>query len=292
MLEAQIIQGRRISGSEISEIQKLIADNPRWSRWRLSRALAERWGWYSCSGQLKDMAARTLLLKLEQRQEIRLPERRCRPPRRGPRLTADLFDTAAPEPIVEDLSALQPLRIEVVGPKHPHFYSFERYLVRHHYLSYGGPVGENLGYLIQSDDGRDLACLLFGAAAWKTAVRDEWIGWSVEQRTKGLALIANNSRFLILPWIRVCSLASHILARISRRINTDWQARYGHPIYLLETFVEQGRFKGACYQAANWIHVGQTTGRTRQDRYNQIQTPCKDVYLYPLHPHAQRQLTS
>lgn len=292
MLEPQIIQGRPIGSAEIGQIRELIAANPRWSRWRLSRVLAERWAWYSTSGQLKDMAARTLLLKLQQRQLIQLPERKRRPPRRGPRLEEDLFDPLVPEPIETELKALQPLRIEVVGPRHPDFHAFQRYLFHHHYLSYGGPVGENIGYLVQSHSGQDLACLLFGAAAWKAAARDQWIGWSAEQRARRLSFIANNSRFLILPWVRVRSLASHILSCVSRRIEADWQARYGHRIYLLETFVEQGRFQGTCYQAANWIHLGQTTGRTRQDRYQIIKTPCKDLYVYRLNPHAQQRLSS
>lgn len=292
MIEPQIIQGRLIGSAEIRQIRDLIAANPGWSRWRLSRVLAENWAWYSSSGQLKDMAARTLLFKLEQRQAIRLPECRRRPPRRGPQWTDDLFDTAAPEPIAEELIALQPLRVERVGPKHPDFHAFQRHLVCHHYLGYRGPVGENIGYLVRSNCGRDLACLLFGAAAWKVAARDRWIGWSAEQRAQGLGFIANNTRFLILPWVRVRSLASHVLARVSSRIDADWQARYGHPIYLLETFVEQSRFQGTCYRAANWIRVGETTGRTRQDRFNTIRTPRKDIYLHPLHPHAQRRLAS
>jgi Druantia protein DruA len=292
VLEPRIIQGRTIGNSQIEQIRELIEANPRWSRWRLSRALAQKWAWYSSSGELKDMAARTLLLKLQQRELIRLPERRRRPARRGPHFSEDLFDTLSPQPIEAQLTALQPLRIEVVRPKHPDFHAFQRYLLRHHYLSYGGPVGQNIGYLVQSHSGQDLACLLFGAAAWKAAARDQWIGWSADQRARGLPFIANNSRFLVLPWVRVGSLASHILACVSSRINADWQARYGHDIYLLESFVEQGPFQGTCYKAANWIHLGQTTGRTRQDRYNTIRTPCKDLYIYPLDPHAQQRLSS
>jgi hypothetical protein len=146
-------------------------------------------------------------------------------------------------------------------------------------------VGENLGYLIKSSSGVDLACLLFGAAAWQCAPRDRWIGWSAEQRARGLACIANNSRFLLLPWVRVAHLATHILAHIAQRIDADWQRRYRHPLYLLETFVQPDRFRGTCYQAANWVRVGQTTGRTRQSqrhRDNAVHAPVKDIYLYPL----------
>lgn len=290
MFETQIIQGRSISSAEIAEIQALIQANPRWSRWRLSRVLAERWQWYASSGELKDMAARTLLLKLHQRQLIQLPPRRCQPARRTPQLAADLFDGLAPEPIHAPLSQLLPLQISVVASKQPDYRLFQRYLMQHHYLSYGGPVGENIGYLIRSRSGDDLACVLFGAAAWQAAPRDRWIGWSSPQRAKGLQFIANNSRFLILPWARVPHLASHILSRIAARVNVDWQKRYGHRIYLLETFVQQDRFKGTCYQAANWIHVGQTTGRTRQDRQNRVNAPFKDIYLYALSRDVHHQL--
>ena len=292
MLPPQIIQGRPIGPAELAEIRALLEAHPRWSRWRLSRTLAQRWGWYAASGQLKDMAARTLLLKLHQRQLIQLPERRCCPPRRGPHLNAELFDAIPPVPLQADLRDLQPLRLEVVGPRHPHFHFFERHLWRHHYLSYCGPVGENLGYLVQSRRGEDLACLLFGAAAWQCAPRDRWIGWSRLQRAQGLRLVANNSRFLVLPWVKVPCLASHILARVSARLSADWQARYAHPIYLVESFVEPERFAGTCYQAANWMHVGRTTGRTRQDRWNRIHAPCKDIYLHPLHRDVPRRLCS
>lgn len=293
MLESEILQGRKVSSVEIGEIQGLIAANPLWSRYRLSRALAQKWQWYAASGQLKDMAARTLLLKLDARGLIALPERRRAPLVRGPRLSPELFDSLPPEPIVADLSSLRPLQIHVVGPKQPHYYPFQRYLAQHHYLGYRGPVGENIGYLIRSGSAVDLACLLFGAAAWQCAPRDRWIGWSAQQRAQGLPLIANNSRLLILPWVRVPQLATHLLSQIAQRIDADWQQRYRHPIYLLETFVQQDRFRGTCYQAANWVRVGQTTGRTRQNqrhRDNAVHAPLKDIYLYPLSSDGRRQL--
>lgn len=294
MLEAETIQGRKISRNEIEEIRTLIEKNPQWSRWRLSRVLAERWHWQAASGELKDMAARTLLLKLHERGLIVLPERRRAPITRGSRLSPELWDLILPDPVVVGLSALRPLQIQVVGPRQPHYHLFQRYLAQHHYLGYGGPVGENIGYLVQSRTGVDLACLLFGAAAWQCAPRDRWIGWSSEQRAQGLPFIANNSRFLILPWVRVPQLASHILARIAQRIEADWQRRYRHPIYLLETFVQPDRFRGTCYQAANWVRVGQTTGRTRQNqrhRDNQVHAPLKDIYLYPLGSDGRQQLS-
>jgi hypothetical protein len=293
VLANEIVQGRRISGVEIAEIAALIEANPLWSRRRLSQVLAQRWQWYSASGELKDMAARTLLLKLHERQLITLPQRRQVPARRGPRLRPEHFDSPVPEPWVADLASVLPLGIQVVGPKQPDYERFEQYLARHHYLGYRGPVGENLGYLIRSCAGVDLACLLFGAAAWQCAARDRWIGWSAQQRAAGLPLIANNSRFLILPWVQVRHLASHILAHIARRIAADWQGRYHHRLYLLETFVQPDRFAGTCYQAANWLRVGQTTGRTRQNRRqrdNEVHAPRKEVYLYPLTADVRRQL--
>jgi hypothetical protein len=206
---------------------------------------------------------------------------------------ADLFDAVPSEPVQGSLSSLRPLQIQVVGPKQPDHPMFQRYLARHHYLGYGGPIGENLGYFIRSRTGVDLACLLFGAAAWQCAPRDRWIGWSAPQRTRGLPFIANNQRFLILPWVRVAHLASHILGQVAQRISEDWQQRYGHPLYVLETFVQGDRFRGACYRAANWRCVGQTTGRTRQNqrhRDNAVHAPVKDVYLYGLRADGRQQL--
>lgn len=143
---------------------------------------------------------------------------------------------------------------------------------------------------MQDRQGRDLACALFGAAAWKTQPRDGFIGWTASERQTHLGWIVNNSRFLILPWVRVPDLASHILGRVARRLASDWQAHYSHPVVLLETFVERERFQGSCYRAANWIYVGQTQGRTRQDRERRIQAPVKDIWVYPLQANFRKQL--
>jgi hypothetical protein len=293
VVENEVIQGRRIGSLELAEIRGLIEANPLWHRRRLSVALAQRWQWYAPSGQLKDMAARALMLKLHERGLIVLPERRRAPPKRRVETTPELWDLLPPEPVEGSLSGLQPLRIQVVGRKHPDYHRFKNYLARHHYLGYGGPVGENIGYLIGSCTGVDLACLLFGAAAWQCAPRDQWIGWSAEQRARGLPFIANNQRFLILPWVGVDHLGSHILGQIAQRISEDWQQRYRHPLYVLETFVQVDRFRGSCYRAANWVCVGQTTGRTRQNkrhRDNAVHAPVKDVYLYSLRPDGRKQL--
>jgi len=146
-------------------------------------------------------------------------------------------------------------------------------------------VGENLKYLVKDNRDRPLACLLFGSAAWKCASRDNFIGWDRQTRRNNLGYLTNNTRFLILPWVRVPHLASHVLAKVAKRISMDWQSKYGHPLHLLETFVDRSRYRGTCYQAANWTLVGETKGRTRNDRYSTIKTSIKDIYLYPLSKH-------
>jgi hypothetical protein len=288
--EAQsVIQGRCIGPEEVQQVRRLLAEHPDWSRRRLSRELASRWEWRNGVGQLKDMAARTLLLKLEQRGWIELPARRQVPVNRMRHKRLPDLGLAAPQgPIGDPLGRLLPLNIsECSGAdKSPDQGAlFDALLHAHHYLSHRSSVGENLQYLVRDPQGRPLACVLFGAAAWQCASRDDYIGWDSASRAQHLHLLANNTRFLILPWVGVKSLASHILGRIARRLSNDWQSKYGHPIYLLETFVEQHRFRGTAYRAANWVRVGQTQGRTRQDRPDGTwhQAAIKDVYLYPLH---------
>jgi hypothetical protein len=288
--EAQnIIQGRPIGPAEVQKVRQLLAEHPEWSRRRLSRELATDWNWRNGVGQLKDMAARTLLLKLQQRGWIELPPRRTVPVSRMRHKQLREPGLAQPQaPVQEPLERLLPLLIsecsgEAKAPDQRAL--FDALLHQYHYLSHRSSVGENLQYLVHDAQGRPLACLLFGAAAWQCACRDRYIGWDHAGRAQRLYLIANNSRFLILPWVEVKSLASHVLSRVARRLSQDWQAKYGHPIYLLETFVERDRFRGTAYRAANWACVGQTKGRTRQDRPDGTwhQAPIKDVYLYPLH---------
>jgi hypothetical protein len=229
------------------------------------------------------MAARTLLLKLQQRGLLELPARRQAPTNRMRSLVPEL--PLAEEPLDEIDCALEdrgPLQLREVSRDAAERAWVKGVLARSHYLGFNGAVGENLQYVISDVQGRRLACLVFGAAAWKCQDRDEFIGWSAEQRERNLALIANNSRFLILPSVDVRRLSSWILGQINRRISQDWQAKYGHRVVLVETFVEQARFRGTVYRAANWQRVGATTGRTRQDRYTSIQAAVKDIYVYPL----------
>jgi hypothetical protein len=241
------------------------------------------------------MAARTLLLKLQARGLIELPAPRTRngnsnrQARAPVTIQPELLSTQ-PLPIECALGSLQPVSLELVGSL-----ALRRrvtHLLEHyHYRGYNGAVGENVQYLATDAKGRELAVMVFGAAAWKVAVRDQFIGWSVEQRQTHLRLVANQQRFLILPWVRVPHLASYLLAQATRRLSADWQIRYGHPVFLVETFVEQERFAGTAYKAAGWIEVGKTTGRTRQDTQRTIQAPIKSVWIRPLDPHYQERLT-
>ena len=263
-----------------------MAEHPHWSRRRLSIALCEALNWRTASGQLKDMSARLLLNKLAERGFIKLPPRQSVGGRRILRALSEpqLFtlSAGAGELIEGPLRTLQPLGVIPVQPRTAQANAFVCYLAQHHYLGYGGAAGQNLRYLIRDCGGRDLACLLFGAAAWKVRARDAFIGWSAQQRQERLSLIVNNSRFLILPHVRVPHLASHILGTILRRLSSDWQHKYSIAPCLAETFVERDRFAGVCYRAANWLPVGQTCGRGKHDRDHTLQVPVKDIYLYAL----------
>ena len=282
------IQGRVVTPRDLETIRQLIEENPAWHRTRLSRELCTRWGWNRANGSPKDMACRTLLLKLERMGLLRLPARRG-PSVNGFRNRSIRWVPHAIDPIVGALEELQPIAVHPVQD-HADHERFACLLARYHYLGYRGTVGENLKYLALDRRGRPLACLLFGSAAWKVAPRDAFIGWRLSVRRWNLPYITNNMRFLIVPWVRVPQLASYVLARIARRVRRDWEERYGHPVYLLETFVERDRFRGTCYRAANWTSVGMTTGRTRNDSRHRIEVPVKEVFVYPLGRNALRTL--
>jgi len=274
------IQGRQFC-PDISLIEKMLGDNPGWGRTRLSVKLCELWDWYAPNGQIKDMACRNLLLRLEEAGQIRLPPRQ-RKSTNAYRNRSPLWVPHSSDPIEGPLTDLLPLQITGVATGCEQDRLFRYLVAQHHYLGCRNVAGENMKYLIYSRDGRILACMLFGAAAWKSAPRDGLIGWNPSVRERNLHYVTNNSRFLILPWVKVASLASHILSRVARRVSQDWMEKYAHPIYLLETFVDCSRYRGTCYRAANWVCTGQTTGRTRNDRYLRIRTSPKDLYVYPL----------
>lgn len=288
------VQGRELSEADLAAIRELRAEHPEWSRGRLSEHLAQQWQWRNEAGRLKDMAARTLLLKLAARGLIDLPAprngngNRQRAARTPDPLQPELLSNR-PDPIFGPLAALQPIGLERVETRVQRRRVTEL-LAAHHYRGYSGAVGENVQYLAKDPLGRELAVMVFGAAAWKGAARDTFIGWSIAQRQARLPWVVNQQRFLILPWIGVAHLASHLLGLALRRLSADWQARYGHPVWLVETFVENERFAGTSYKAAGWIRVGETTGRTRQDREHTLKTPIKSVWLKPLHPDFRKQL--
>lgn len=283
-----MVQGRSLSAADLDWVRSLIGGHPAWSRWRISRVLCAEWDWRNGAGELKDMAARSLLLKLQKRGLISLPVKRRVTVNRMKVVRAEqTFDSTPQQSSLRDLGSLS-VR-EVSGDKAARR-QLASALAQYHYLGHGGTVGENLQYTVRGAEGRLLAGLVFGSSAWKCRERDEWMGWSREQRERNLNLTTNNTRFLILPGVKAPHLASWILGQIGRRLSSDWQNKYGHPILLVETFVERDRFKGAAYRAANWIKVGSTRGRSRQDRDQILQVPVKDIYLYPLRAHFQGSL--
>ena len=278
-----------MSGADLDLIRGLLDDHPDWNRTRLSRELCARWNWHNAQGRPKDMAARTLLLKLERAGYVQLPARRGPSPN-GRRNR--LLPQVAPEtePIRGALRDLRPLSVTVAAPGSEDARLFNGLLAQYHYLGHRNTVGENLRYLVRDRHGRPVACALYGSAAWKCADRDTFVGWDRATRERNLQRLTNNTRFLVLPWVAVPHLASHVLGLIARRIRDDWQAKYGHPVQAIETFVDRSRFKGTCYRAANWQRLGSTQGRTRNDQAHRIRTAVKDVYLYPLVADLRREL--
>ncbi len=279
--------GRSFTAGEIDRIRCLIASEPKRNRAQLSRVVCDELGWLRPDGRRKEMSCRVAMLRMQADGLITLP-----PPLRGngngrnrPRLSSA---SDPGEPICTVLGALGDILLRPVET--PRDSSLWNELIeRYHYLGYKPLPGAQIRYLVFAGPYL-VAALGFGAAAWKVAPRDRFIGWSPEQRERKLHLIAGNARFLILPWVTVRNLASHILATVAKRLPQDWQTRYGYQPVLLETFVEQKRFSGTCYRAANWINVGQTQGRGKLDRHNLYALPVKRIFLYPLHKQFRRKL--
>ncbi len=293
MTEILHVRGREVGPRELGQIRGWLQLHPQWSRRRLSEELARQWDWRTPAGQLKDIAARDLLNRLEARGLIVLPARQRRGGRqlvrameRHPQAELALGASAPPD-CPARLSELLPLSWHLARRGEPQRALMARYLEQHHYLGYPDPLGQ-MHYLVRDRNGRDVACVLFGPASWKVAARDRFLGWSAEQRQRGLCHLANNSRFLVL--VEAAHLASHVLGAAVRRLRADWPVHHGRPLWLVETFVERERFAGTCYRAANWQCVGQTQGRTRNDRQHRIEAPIKDVYLLGLVRDFQRRL--
>ena len=286
------IQGRLLTADDLSAIRNIITNNPGWHRTRISQELCRRWQWVNDKGLLKDIAARSMLRKLDGMGLIELPApvRSANNEFRNQPVELKLPEQARSR-IANRLSELQPIRVQRVNnPEDGRL--FRGLLQQYHYLGYAGPVGENIQYLVYDRHNRLLGCILYGAAAWQVAGRDRYINWNVSARKRNLSRIANNMRFLILPWVRVPHLASHLLAVIRHRLSGDWLEKYGHPLFLLETFVEQNRFAGTCYKADNWICVGKTRGRSRNHRNGDPMVPVKLVWLYPLCQSFRQELTA
>lgn len=286
-------QGRLLGADEFQAIQNLIDAHPDWSRYRLANVLCERWQWRTPKGVAKSFACRSLLLKLERNHGLRLPplceeKRPHRPWSVGP-----VASQLAVGPALEaGLDSIQPLAWRRADPGTPERARAFGYLRAHHYLGLNRPVGSHLVYLIQDRFGRDLAVHLVGAAAWQCAPRDRFVGWDSIHRRARLERIANHSRFLILPWVRVAHLASHVLAGLRRRVVGDWWECHGHRLVLLETFVESPRYAATAYLADNWQCLGLTQGRTRQEKSHCAVAPLKMVWVYPLRADFRQELAT
>ncbi len=272
--------GREFSAADLSLIRQLIAVRPTATRALLSRLVCEQLKWRRTDGRLKDMSCRVAMLRMQDDGLLQLP-----PPRNGNNNGKPyLRRTPQAEP-TSPLNAASPkrladLQLQLVTDRHgSHLHN--ELLERYHYLGYQPLPGAQLRYFVRTE-ARIVALLGFGAAAWKTQPRDLFIGWTVEQREARLHLVANNARFLILPWVRCKNLASYLLAMAARRVAADWQLHYGYSPVLLETFVETQRFRGTCYRAANWTLLGETKGRGKLDVHHQADVPKKAVWVYPL----------
>jgi Domain of unknown function (DUF4338) len=275
-------RGRVISEAHLIYIREMIAAHPQASRRKLSKKLCEAWQWRQSNGALCDMICRGLLGMLQRAGEISLPPVkyvRHNPLAQRARPKPLLIDTT---PVQGELRELGPVDFQLVRRTgdEPLFNSL---LEQHHYLRYEQPVGESLKYLVWGQS-RPLACLTWSSAPRHLGARDRYIGWSAETRRRNVRFLAYNSRFLILPWIKVKHLASHILGRMVERISRDWEALYGHPLYFLETFVDPQRFRGTCYYAANWVCLGETTGRGKASNSYVPNRSIKQILGYPLHP--------
>ena len=273
-------RGRNVSDEDIVYIRELIATHPHASRRTLSTKLCEAWQWRQANGSLRDMVCRGLLLMLHRAGRVTLPPVdyvRHNPLAHRARPAPALIDET---PIQSGLRHLGPLEFQPVRRtgEEPLFNSL---MEQHHYLGYEQPVGEHLKYLVWGKS-RPIACLAWSSAPRHLASRDHYIGWSAEARRRNIRFLAYNTRFLILPWVKVEHLASHILGRMAARISDDWQRMYGHPIYFLETFIDPERFRGTCYRAANWVVMGRTTGRGKQSNSHAPNRSIKEVLGYPV----------
>ena len=281
--------GRSFGEAGLGAVREELVASAGLCRAQLARRLCTRLGWRTAGGALSLMSARVALLRLERAGWIALP-----PPRNGNgngrRLAPDRVDWPEPVPLPAQADALPGLRLHPVQEAADSAL-YHALLARYHYLGAVPLAGAQVRYLVGWEGGW-LGALGFGAAAWQVRDRDRFIGWDHARRRTGLHRIVNNSRFLLLPWVRCWGLASQVLARSVRRLARDFAHRYGYRPVLVESFVEEGRFAGTCYRAANWQGLGSTQGRSRQDRDRQLRVPVKEVYAYPLQPDWREVLTA
>jgi len=278
------IRGRIITSADLELIRHLLRTEGHLGRTHLSQKLCRIWDFRQANGAYREIACRDLLRQLEQRGLITLPTLLKKPSRQaGYRNHTFLPPALDTSPLEGQLDHFARPTIELVS-RTPKEQFYNGLIGAYHYLSYGQGTGEQLKYMIFLG-ARPLAAIGFSAAAWRLACRDQFIGWNDQARRKNLALVVNNHRFLILPWVNITNLASWVLAQVTGRLRQDWQAVYAHDITLVETFVEKKRFHGTCYRAANWVLVGETIGRGRNDRTSTNWLPIKQVYLYPLDPY-------
>jgi hypothetical protein len=281
-------RGRDITEADLASIRALIAQHPQAHRRRLSEELCRAWKWVQPNGALRSMVARGLMLKLHRAGLIELPAvRRISPNpfvvRRRPQAVA--IDQT---PIEGTLADIRPLEFRLVRrtSEEP---VFNGLIEEHHYLGYVQPVGEHLKYMVYAS-GRPVACLAWCSAPRHLGPRDRFIGWSPQARRRNIHLLAYNTRFLILPWVRVAHLASHVLGRMARLLPADWERIYGHPVWYLETFINPDRNRGTCYLAANWTKLGRTTGRGHNAPTKKPRVPVKEILGYPLSKRFRRLL--
>ena len=274
-------RGRRITEQDLNFIRESIASKPSASRRALSRKLCESWGWVQPNGTLKDAVCRGLLLQLHRAGHIELPPARWSSVGAASRHRRPDSVEVDSTPLSGRLPDLGTLRFRQVRRTKDEPL-VDGLIERHHYLGYTRPVGEHLKFLVSTAN-RPIACFVFSSAPRHLGPRDRHIGWSAEARRRNIHLIAYNSRFLILPWVKVPHLASHLLGRMTRMLSSQWKAVYGHPVWFAETFVDPTRFKGTCYRAANWVWLGRTTGRGKDDQTNRPNRSLKDVFGLGLH---------
>ena len=279
--------GREFTDQELELVRALIAHRPAYSRAQLSQLTCQALQWYKADGGLKEMSCRVAMLRMQVDGLIELPAPRAQRPQSNICFTTRTNPRA---PLEQPVHALPALTLHPVGHREDSRL-WNEYIERYHYLGYKTLPGAQLRYFVTTAHHETLALLGFGASAWLSAPRDQFIGWSDEQRQRNLHLIVNNARFLILPWVRSKNLASKILATVARRLPDEWQQRYHYRPVLMESFVQKDRFTGTCYQAANWVHVGHTKGRGKLGPAGKQSVPIKDIWLYPLNRNFRQSLT-